>query len=211
MGIQERREREKELRRNAIIDAAEEVFVERGFTGATIDQIAKKAELAKGTIYLYFKSKEGLLLAVYLKLMDIIEEKILDDMDKEETGIGKLKSLKKISADSVKSMKKYAAFDKYVVAFATDFDRENPLLKELLQKRDRLLNSIVHAIELGMEDGTVRKDLNPLKAAIFISLMMKGITWAVMSREDLLRQQFQIEYSEMIDSAFSMIEDSLKP
>ena len=58
MGISERKEREKEQRRKDIIDSAEKVFFEKGLNNSTMDEVAKQAELSKGTLYLYFKSKE---------------------------------------------------------------------------------------------------------------------------------------------------------
>lgn len=67
MGIPERKEREKGQRRDLILDAAETVFFSRSFQAATVDEIAEQAELSKGTIYLYFKSKEDLLLGIHLR------------------------------------------------------------------------------------------------------------------------------------------------
>lgn len=58
MGLEERRRREKEQRRSAILNAARKLFFEKGFKYVTVDNIAKKSELSKGSIYLYFKSKE---------------------------------------------------------------------------------------------------------------------------------------------------------
>lgn len=72
MGIAERREREKEKRRNDIVDAAEKVFFTKGIENATMDEIAEEAELSKGTIYLYFKSKEELLFAIDLRAIKIL-------------------------------------------------------------------------------------------------------------------------------------------
>lgn len=72
MGIQERKEREKEARREEILDAAYKVFVAKGLAGATVDDIAAAAELSKGTIYLYFRSKEDLYLAVTTRGLDIM-------------------------------------------------------------------------------------------------------------------------------------------
>ena len=74
MGIQERKEREKEARREEILAAAETVFFEKGLTGSTVDDIAAEAELSKGTIYLYFRSKEDLYLAVTNRGIDIMQE-----------------------------------------------------------------------------------------------------------------------------------------
>ena len=64
MGIQERKERERERRRQQIIVAAKKVFSEKGFNKATMDDIAGEAELSPGTLYLYFKNKEELYLVV---------------------------------------------------------------------------------------------------------------------------------------------------
>ncbi|NJK86044.1 MAG: helix-turn-helix transcriptional regulator [Bacteroidales bacterium] len=73
MGISERKEREKEQRRSDIVDAAEKIFFKKGFEYATMDEIAEQAELSKGTLYLYFKSKEELLYAIHLRAMKIIK------------------------------------------------------------------------------------------------------------------------------------------
>jgi len=62
-----RRERERLQRRNDIIEAAESLFSDKGFQGTTMQEISEKVELSKGTIYLYFKSKEELYLSVCVK------------------------------------------------------------------------------------------------------------------------------------------------
>jgi AcrR family transcriptional regulator len=55
-----RKEREKLAKRQAILKAARQVFAAKGLHAATLDEIADKAEFAKGTLYCYFKSKEDL-------------------------------------------------------------------------------------------------------------------------------------------------------
>ncbi|MEO1332414.1 MAG: TetR/AcrR family transcriptional regulator [Myxococcota bacterium] len=64
----------KELRRSEIIDAALVVFGRDGFGQATVDAIAKEAETAKGTVYLYFEGKEDLFQqAVRVRLLPVLE------------------------------------------------------------------------------------------------------------------------------------------
>jgi AcrR family transcriptional regulator len=58
LSSEERRRKEKENRKNAILKAARKLFFERGFKSVTVDLIAAKAEVSKGSIYLYFDSKE---------------------------------------------------------------------------------------------------------------------------------------------------------
>ena len=57
-------------RRNRILDAAFEIFSEKGFHRATVAEVAKKAHVGKGTVYLYFTGKEALLLAIFDTLID---------------------------------------------------------------------------------------------------------------------------------------------
>ncbi len=51
---------ERAIRVQAVLDAALDVFLERGFDAAKLDDVAKRAGVAKGTLYLYFASKEAL-------------------------------------------------------------------------------------------------------------------------------------------------------
>jgi AcrR family transcriptional regulator len=64
-----RREELRKERRQAILDAAMKVFAKRGFAAATIREIAREANIAQGTIYLYFPSKWDVLLALYRSMI----------------------------------------------------------------------------------------------------------------------------------------------
>jgi AcrR family transcriptional regulator len=72
MGIQERRERERERRRQQIMVAAKRVFTDKGFSKATMEDIAKEAELSPGTLYLYFKNKDELYASLSLRILQYL-------------------------------------------------------------------------------------------------------------------------------------------
>ena len=76
MGIQERKEREKERRRQQIIVAAKRVFSEKGFNKTTMEDIAKEAELSPGTLYLYFKNKEELYASLSLRILQYLHLRV---------------------------------------------------------------------------------------------------------------------------------------
>src|SRR5207302_10650932 len=57
---QDARVARREKRRAAILDAALEEFAARGFAATRLDDVARRARIAKGTIYLYFRDKESL-------------------------------------------------------------------------------------------------------------------------------------------------------
>lgn len=65
-----RKERERIYKRQEIINAAREVFAHRGFSAATLDEIAERAEFGKGTLYSYFQSKEELFDTVLADMFD---------------------------------------------------------------------------------------------------------------------------------------------
>ncbi|MEI6263220.1 MAG: TetR/AcrR family transcriptional regulator, partial [Deltaproteobacteria bacterium] len=76
MGIQERKEREKERRRQQIIVAAKRVFSEKGFSKSTMEDIASGAELSPGTLYLYFKNKEELHASLSLRILQYLHIRV---------------------------------------------------------------------------------------------------------------------------------------
>jgi AcrR family transcriptional regulator len=64
MSVRERKERERLARRETILAAAAQVFAEHGVDGATIEMVARQAEIAVGTIYLYFFSRDDLFVSL---------------------------------------------------------------------------------------------------------------------------------------------------
>ena len=76
MTTRARRKREKEERRQSILHAAREVFFEHGFHRATVGDVADRAEVSKGTVYLYFESKEMILALVLLEGLDELVEEL---------------------------------------------------------------------------------------------------------------------------------------
>jgi len=78
MGVKERRGREEKARLAAILVAAENIFSEHGYYQARMDDIAEAAELAKGTLYYYFKSKDE----IYLHLLERESERVDEEIQK---------------------------------------------------------------------------------------------------------------------------------
>jgi AcrR family transcriptional regulator len=72
VGTGERRDRERQQRRQGILSAARELFWERGFAGTTMPDVAREAELAPGTLYLYFPSKDALYAELLVEGYDLL-------------------------------------------------------------------------------------------------------------------------------------------
>ena len=82
-----RKERERQRHRQEILEAAERVFVRKGYHGATVEEIAQEAEFAVGTIYNFFKGKDDLYACVIEGIaqdfMEQFETKVLSLADPE--------------------------------------------------------------------------------------------------------------------------------
>lgn len=72
MGVQERREREREARRKAVLDAARELVREQGFNSTTTKKIAERCELSEATLFWYFRSKDEILTSLLFEGIDFM-------------------------------------------------------------------------------------------------------------------------------------------
>jgi len=99
VGLEERRKREKENRKNAILKAARKLFFDKGFRNVTVESIAKKAELSKGSVYLYFKSKEEIYTQILLGDIDKFHKVIASLMQEGQSSSAMLMGLANIYAD----------------------------------------------------------------------------------------------------------------
>jgi AcrR family transcriptional regulator len=80
-----RRERERLMRRQEIIDAAREVFARKGFNAATLEDVAERAEFGKGTLYNYFTNKESLFQSVLEDSFQQVHQIASDALSGERT------------------------------------------------------------------------------------------------------------------------------
>jgi TetR/AcrR family transcriptional regulator len=175
MGIRERKEREKEARREEIISAAERVFFEKGLATATMDEIAEGAELSKGTLYLYYKSKEDLYLAVAMRGTEILRQLFQKVVDSNVHPI-------KMIADLGEAY--FGYFKNYRDYFRMFYFFENPQVQSqvsdemrqvCVQDDQKIWELVVAIIQRGIDQGVLRKDLNPLEAGVMLWSNSNGI------------------------------------
>ncbi len=88
-----RRQELTQTRQTQILDAASEVFSEKGFANTQIDEIAELAGLGKGTIYRYFRDKKKLFLSVVDRGLEDLKDTILVEMDKTEDPLKKIETV----------------------------------------------------------------------------------------------------------------------
>lgn len=176
MGIAERKEREKEQRRNSILDAAEQVFFNRGIEESTMDDVAGAAELSKGTLYLYFKSKMDLLAAIHVRGLELLADKMDEAMRNSASG---LERLQRLAHEFVRYSVENPGYFQF--GFVVDKMQSSeeatvaPWLDECQDRTDRILSITIEAIKTGIHDGSISSRFDPQELALLLWSGVRGV------------------------------------
>jgi AcrR family transcriptional regulator len=210
MGIQERREREKEHRRQEIITAAERVFFARGLAAATMDEIAEEAELSKGTLYLYFKSKEELYLQIHLRGNRLLTHYFRQAVKRKKKGVQKLRAVGEAYYRFFVEHPDY--FTAVMYYESKDFDRseDNPSVQECAEAGGETLEVVIDAIQTGIADGSIRSDIDPLRTAVALWGKSTGIINLVSTKENILTKHYRLKGEQIVAYAFDLIFEAIK-
>jgi TetR/AcrR family transcriptional regulator len=160
VGSSERRWREKQERRISIIHAADEVFRKSGVADATMDDIARAAEVSKGTLYLYFENKDHLFLAVANQSLEQLLQLVAAEST-QGTGFERTERLLNTYARFAASN---AARFRSVIGWmfsAYSVPEESEGLIRYRELVGQLFERLADSIEAGRQDGTIDTDVRP--------------------------------------------------
>jgi TetR/AcrR family fatty acid metabolism transcriptional regulator len=180
--IMKNKNKDKHIR---IIKAATKIFAQKGFFQAKVSDIAKEAQVADGTIYLYFENKDDILISLFEEQMNRVLEDMKTQISKENNAI---KKIEKFAYNHLKLMelnKNMAEIIQVELRQSTKFMKEYKN-----EKFHQYLNLIGDIIEEGQQKGIFKKDIIPgiAKRAFFGALDEMSRFW-VLSR----RRKYDIE------------------
>jgi TetR/AcrR family fatty acid metabolism transcriptional regulator len=156
--------------------AAVKVFAKSGFHATRVSEVAKAAGVADGTIYLYFKSKEELLVSLFEDRVQKLLQFMKDELPKEPTAAGRLRALVHMQLGLLEGERELAEVITVILRQSTR------LMKEFAQPHfNAYLEAIAGIIADGQSRGEFRKDVSPIIAARAIFGALDGITltWAL--------------------------------
>jgi TetR/AcrR family transcriptional regulator len=212
MGIADRRQREKEMRRTVILDAAERLFFSRGYEDVSMDEIAREVELNKATIYLYFKNKDTLFASIVLRGIRILQEKYLGCMEKTVPGVVKVALM---GQAYYQFSQEYPDYQRIIQFYGSErFSRENPCTAEIGNGYGTCRMILRDAVKEGIDDGTIRADLDPFLTSMYLMTSFMGILsmenkWKlVIEAEGFSYEEFAREFFRFIIPAVSSGEKS---
>lgn len=151
-----RRLTSRELKREKILRAATEVFANKGYFAARMTDVAKQAEVADGTLYLYFEGKEHLLLSIFDDVLGRFIDRLKEEVAKLDDPVAKLRVMIRLHLETLGRDRALA----HVLQIETRHSRR--FMSVFTRgKLGEYLNLLRRIIEEGQESGAFRRDINP--------------------------------------------------
>lgn len=160
MGLEERRKREKKNRKNAILKAARRLFFENGFRPVTVESIAKKAELSKGSIYLYFKSKEEIYTQILLSDIDKFHEHFKEILQNSTSASEAITRFAIIYVDLFLNDRELFRILMTFMLHTNAMNLPEDLNKHIIKSTNRNINTIEEIFRYGIKRGEFPPTMN---------------------------------------------------
>ena len=203
MTTAQRRAREKARRQQEILEAAREVFFEKGIHRATVDYVAAQAEVSKGTVYLYFQSKESILAHLLLEGLSILLSKLETAYAPNEP-LSPEKRLRQLVEAYWQFAQTYPDHFRLLMALDRGRFRERvsaEMYQEVLAESTRGLELVAMAIRRGTEESVFTVD-DPLLAA--------GVLWGALNgaltlmANPVRQEMIPVESKAVYDATFEL-------
>jgi AcrR family transcriptional regulator len=196
----ERRKKEKENRKNAILKVARKLFFDKGFKSVTIDNIAAKAELSKGSIYLCFDSKEEIYVQVLIAENIERNKKIIDFVTKEASASD---LLLEFTSDYIDYFLGNNELFRILMTFMLHSDQMNlteDQNNQLIRTTNENIRIISEIIQKGIDSGEFSPVINVRQVQNAIWGLLNGIISLYL---------FTGNQSKRVERIHSMVQDSV--
>ncbi|MFX0004864.1 MAG: TetR/AcrR family transcriptional regulator [Candidatus Hermodarchaeota archaeon] len=218
----ERKKREKEARRNVILESAKKLFINLGFENTTMKNIAIEAELSKGSLYNYFKSKDDL----YLAVATIAIREINNTCEKiDRTGKTDLEQILSTGYVLYEFSKNHpdlvSIADDYLFLRSKHFFEDihqksingetlNRNEQEIYNENLRYEKLIFDPISKAIDNKSIRDDLSPMLIMATLASLTSGLIYDL-RRTEALYENMGVKNDEIIDIVFEWVAEGLKP
>ena len=146
--------KEKNDKYHRILEAAIKVFARQGFHQSTVSKIAKEAGVADGTIYLYFKNKNDILVHFFSFKTKLVFDGFRAEVNRGESSPDKLRNLIR------RHLAEFQRDRDMAVVYQVETHQNSRLAEDQIREMSKMYTDLVaEIIEHGQMEGTVRKDL----------------------------------------------------
>jgi len=205
--LKTRREREKQARYNAILDAAEHVFSEKGYERTSMDDIARTASLSRALLYVYFKDKAAIQRGIMLRAGYSLSERFRAARKTADTGLAQIRAMGESYYRFYMEEPDY--FSALTTASTAMAEADEAQAMEMLCSKSELMKLLTEAINLGLEDGTMSRQRikSPEQTALYLRGALHGTILLCQSEKSENQDGFSAE--SLIRHTMDMLSSSL--
>ena len=209
MGINERKEREKHQRRGEILAAAEKLFFTRGIENTTMDDVAEEAELSKGTLYLYFKSKEEIHWEITNRHIQKVLKDMEETMDPSANAIENLLSMAKVFVDHFEDDHAEAHS---ILFFQTHDLKTLNLDMDQINKaflNDSPIHMVTEYVKKGIDEGSIRSDIPVQALSSTLWAQLLGVMQIITVKRELF-ELINVSREDIIESHIKIVLNGIR-
>ena len=173
MGIKQRRRREKEQRRQQILDASRTLLFKNGLNAISVNQIARQAELAVGTIYFYFRSKEEIFAALQEEGLELLLGDVQRALEDASDARDSLHNIAQAYFNFSRKHKNYFDVINYFLS-AADVVFAPEIKQQIDQHGIRILKVVEQALQDGVDQGQFRM-IDVRRHALLFWMILHGL------------------------------------
>jgi len=164
--------------KRAIFEAAIKIFSNSGYDGATMDDIALSAGVAKGTLYYHFKSKEEIFRYIITEGMNVIKESIEEETEREEDPLDKLKTLCKAQISLVYENRD---FFKVIMSQLWGQELRHFQIRDLIEA---YIFNIEKHLKAAMEKGVIKTSETSFMAYTIFGTLCSAAVYELINKEN---------------------------
>jgi AcrR family transcriptional regulator len=194
------REDVSEERKEQILDAATEVFAQKGFDHARMDDIVEETGLSKGALYWYFKSKDDIIFGIMDRMFQL-EFKELEEL--KQTGTSASEALMAFADVAIKDINRMLRFMPVTYEFLALAFRNKLVQKAIKQYMNSYVSLLDPMIQAGINSGEF-KQVNPRDVSAAVGAIIEGTVLLWVYDHNL------IEPGENIRASIKLLLDGVK-
>lgn len=208
--ISERRQEERDRRRAEIVDAAEALYAELGWDAVTMDQVARRARLSRALLYVYFRDKSDLHLALVERALDSLRRRFEAARADKATGLEEVEAIGWAYQAFARELPHY--FDACARFEArTGSDGVQPNEAACMAAGHRVHETMVASLNRGVADGSIRADIgDPYVTSLALWAFSHGMVQIATTKSGQMETE-GIPVQRFLDHAIAMALRTLKP
>lgn len=204
-----RKKEPRSVHREKIVSAASALFMEKGITATSMDDIAKAAGYSKATLYVYFENKEEIVGILVLNSMKKLYGYISSALIQHETTKARYDF---ICRGLVKYQEEFPFYFKMVLdKINIDFEGKEylPEERETYQIGEEINEKIKNFLLSGMEKGNLRNDLDIMPVIFNFWGMLSGIIQLAANKEEYIKKSIGLSKIKFLEYGFSLVYHSI--